>query len=172
MPEVQKNVLSDNNIRTLVYYLGVIIEQKNAKLIANTPFKQVRASDVRVFIGATRGLKTISDIARHLHISRQSAQSSVGRLTNLGLLLLKEHPDNKREKLVVLTDHGWQGSNLAVENISKIEVELAEMIGTEAYAALRQAIEALINKSGVAPALLHHTRNSALSAQLHVKREV
>ena len=108
--ELSGQILSDNNIRTLVYFFGIQLDHRIAQLFENTPYEKLRASDNRVFISATRGIKTISDIARHLHISRQSAQSSVGRLVKYGLLKLDQHPTSNREKLVVITKQGHRAS--------------------------------------------------------------
>ena len=131
-----------------------------AQLLVDTPYKGVRESDGRVFVAATRGPNTISGIARHLHISRQSAQSSASRLVELKLVNLTPHPSSKREKLVTITEEGWTASRHVVQQLQTIENELAELIGANAYAAVRQGIESLLKKSGTAPPL-HRNGNSA-----------
>ena len=147
--EILDQTLSENNIRSLVYFMGIQLDRRMALDLAGTPFHKMRASDGRVFIGATRGLKTISDIARHLHVSRQSTQSSVSRLAKFGLLRLVEHPTSKREKLVVVTDLGGMASSFAIAQLRKIENELAEAIGAENYANLKKSLEILV-QSGAA----------------------
>ncbi len=131
--------------------MGIQLDRRMALDLAGTPFHKMRASDGRVFIGATRGLKTISAIARHLHVSRQSTQSSVSRLAKFGLLRLVEHPTSKREKLVVVTDLGGMASSFAIAQLRKIENELASAIGVENYANLRKSLEILV-QSGAAKA--------------------
>ena len=149
MPETSDQTLSDSNIRTLVYFFGVMLDRKLARIFEKTPYEKLRASDSRVFVTATHGPKTISDIARHLHISRQSTQSSVSRLMSVGIVKLDQHPASKREKLVVITEQGWQASVMAIQQLKKIESELASTIGNVAYAALRQGLEKLVqNGSG------------------------
>ncbi|MEP6827875.1 MAG: MarR family transcriptional regulator [Aestuariivirga sp.] len=114
MENVQDKTLSNNNIRSLVYFFSVQLDQRLAQLMQNTPYQKMRVSDTRTFVVATRGPKTISEIARHLHISRQSIQSSVSRLAIFGLVKLAQHPTNKREKLVNITQQGWAASAVAI----------------------------------------------------------
>ena len=147
MPKTTGHVFSTNNIRSLVYFLGIQLDHRIAQSFKNTPYEKLRASDSRVFVAATRNLETISEIARHLQVSRQSAQSSVGRLVKSGLLKLDEHPASKREKLVVVTEQGHKASASAVAHLENIESELAALIGSEAYASLRSGLEKLV-KSG------------------------
>ena len=146
MENVQDKALSNNNIRSLVSFFSVHLDQRLAQLMQNTPYQKMRVSDTRAFVIATRSPKTISEIARHLHISRQSTQSSVSRLAKFGLVKLAQHPTNKREKLVDITQQGWAASAVAVKNLRLIEEDLERLIGTSQYAALRQGLETLVQK--------------------------
>ena len=139
-------IISDNNIRSLIYHVGIIFDRKLAALAGNTPYQKVRDSDSRVFMAATRARKTISEIARNLHISRQSAQSSVSRLVKFGIVKLENHPSSKREKIVAITDAGWRASKFASDQLMKIEKELERTIGIEAYSALRGGLEKLVQR--------------------------
>ena len=146
MENVQDKALSNNNIRSLVSFFSVHLDQRLAQLMQKTPYQKMRVSDTRAFVIATRSPKTISEIARHLHISRQSTQSSVSRLAKFGLVKLAQHPTNKREKLVDITQQGWAASAVAVKNLRLIEEDLERLIGTSQYAALRQGLETLVQK--------------------------
>ena len=153
--EILDQTLSENNIRSLVYFFGIQLDRRLALDLAGTPFHKLRASDGRVFIGATRGLKTISAIARHLQVSRQSTQSSVSRLVKFGLLNLVEHPTSKREKLVIVTDLGGKASSFAIAQLRKIENELARALGAENYANLRRSLEMLVRHGSIKTAEPH-----------------
>ena len=154
MSKTPEITISDNNIRTLIYFFGIQLDRKLDQLLEKSPYKKIRASDGRVFISATRGIKTISDIGRHLHISRQSTQSSVSRLVKFGLLKLDEHPASKRERLIVVTDQGQKASVFAIEQLHMIEHELAQAIGDENYATLRKGLESLVQTAAMNPAAL------------------
>ena len=144
MSDIPEITISDNNIRTLIYFFGIQLDRRLDQLLEKSPYKKIRASDGRVFITATRGIKTIADIARHLHVSRQSTQSSVSRLVKFGLLKLEEHPNSKREKLIVVTEQGQNASAFAIEQVRLIEQELSQTIGDANYAALRNGLESLV----------------------------
>ena len=146
MSQTKDYSLSDNNIRTLVYFFGIQLDHRITHLLKNTPYEKVRPSDSRVFVTATRGHETISEIARHLHISRQSAQSSVSRLVKIGLLNLANHPSSKREKLVIISDQGLSASAYAIAQLRKIETELAAIVGPDVYATLKRGLEALVEQ--------------------------
>lgn len=139
-------IISDNNIRSLIYYVGIIFDRRLAALAGTTPHQKVRDSDSRVFVVATRSSQTISEIARNLHISRQSAQISVSRLVKFGIVKLENHQFSKREKIVVITDDGWRASKFAINQIAKVEKELERTIGIEAYSALRSGLEKLVQR--------------------------
>ena len=150
MSDIPEITISDNNIRTLIYFFGIQLDRKLDQLLEKSPYKKIRASDGRVFITATRGIKTNADIARHLHVSRQSTQSSVSRLVKFGLLKLEEHPNSKREKLIVVTEQGQNASAFTIEQVRLIEQELCQTIGDANYAALKNGLESLVRD----PALL------------------
>ena len=146
MEDVQNKALSNNNIRSLAYFFSVQLDQRLAQLTQNTPYQKMRGSDTRAFVIATRSPKTISEIARHLHISRQSTQSSVSRLAKFGLVKLAQHPSNNREKLVEITQQGWAASAVAVNNLRLVEEDIERLVGASQYAALRQGLEDLVQK--------------------------
>ncbi len=145
MIDAQREVPSVNNIRTLVYFLSVILDRRIAQTRNASPYAPTRDSDTRVFLAAVRATRTISDIARNLHVSRQSAQSSVGRLVGLKLVKLANHPTSKREKLVVITEQGWQAASFAAAEIGFIETRLAGLIGNENYAIMKSGLEKLVD---------------------------
>ena len=143
MSERPELTVSYNNIRSLVYFLGVKLDARMSSLLENTPYQKARPSDGRVFVNATRGQKTISEIARDLHISRQSAQSTVSRLAQAGLVKLEKHPRSKREKIVLITEKGWIGSAFARKQLQTIEDELAAILGSADLEAMRRSLEKL-----------------------------
>jgi DNA-binding MarR family transcriptional regulator len=145
MTDDQHHSPSENNIRTLLYFLGERVDHKLAERRKGTPYERVRASDIRVFVSAARVPKSISDIARLLGISRQSAQSSIGRLVKLGVVELETRPINKREKRVLITPRGVLAGKTARQQIDAIESEMAATIGTENLEAMRNHLIKLVS---------------------------
>jgi DNA-binding MarR family transcriptional regulator len=135
-----------DNIRTLLYYLGLTIDGRMSQYRRGTPYENVRPSDVRVFVRASRGTYTISDIARELQITRQAAQSSVQRLIKLQVIALKTLPGNKRDKVVMITPKGELASKTARQQIGDLEDELAEMIGKDKLEDLRISLGIMLEQ--------------------------
>lgn len=139
-----------DNIRTLLYYLGLAIDERMSQYRRGTPYENVRPSDVRVFVRALRSTYTISEIARELQITRQAAQSSVQRLIKLQVIALKTLPNNRRDKVVIITPKGQLASRTATLQVGKLENEFAEMIGREKLEELRSSLGVILNHLTIA----------------------
>ena len=137
--------LAQDNLRTLLFYLGLAIDDRLSQLRRGTPYEKVRPSDVRVFVRAFRKPQTISEIARDMQITRQAAQSSVQRLIKLQLLELKSLPNNKRDKLVLVTPRGIMASKTAGQQISQIEAEFAGFIGQDKVEEFRLNLQIMLD---------------------------
>jgi DNA-binding MarR family transcriptional regulator len=135
-----------DNIRTLLYYLGLAIDARMSQFRRGTPYENVRPSDVRVFVRASRSAFTISDIARELQITRQAAQSSVQRLLKLQVIALKLLPGNKRDKVVVITPKGELATKTARQQVVNLENEFAEMVGKEKLEELRCTLSIMLEQ--------------------------
>ena len=132
------------NLRTLIYFLDLIIDQKLSQLRQGTPYEKVRSSDVRVFVTAAREPSTISQIARELQITRQAVQKSVRRLIDLGVVALEAMPGNNRDKQVALTTRGALARGTAANQIGLVEREFAQILGADGVEQLRHAMMKLV----------------------------
>jgi DNA-binding MarR family transcriptional regulator len=132
------------NIRTLTYFLSQMMDHRIDELRAGSPFAHLRASDLRVFVAAARNNRTMSDIARLMHITRQSVQSSVQRLEEIGVVELVAIQGNRRDKLVHLTRRGTSARGLAVKVLAIIDQEFNAILGQDEYAQLKTTMLKLI----------------------------
>ena len=148
MPDKTDTVPASDNIRSLIYFLGLSVDHKMAQMRRKTPYAQVRASDVRVFVNAARNPTTISGIARQLQISRQAAQLSVGRLKKLGVVELVGVAGNRRDKQVHITSRGKLASLRGTSQINEIEREFEKIVGPEAWSNLLGSLKLLLQVSG------------------------
>ena len=139
---------ASDNIRSLIYFLGLSVDQKMVQMRRKTPYAQVRASDVRVFVNAARNSTTISAIARQLQISRQAAQLSVGRLKKLGVVELVGVAGNRRDKQVHITPRGQLVMLRGIDQITEIEQEFEKIVGPEAWSNLLNSLKLLVQASG------------------------
>ena len=141
-------VPASDNIRSLIYFLGLSVDHKMAQMRRKTPYAQVRASDVRVFVNAARNPTTISGIARRLQISRQAAQLSVGRLKKLDVVELVGVAGNRRDKQVHITPRGQLVMLRGIDQITEIEQEFEKIVGPEAWSNLLNSLKLLVQASG------------------------
>ena len=153
MDDNNEQTPAENNIRTLIYYLGLAIDERLLNLRRGTAYENVRASDVRVFVTAVRRQRSISEIARELKITRQAAQMSVQRLAKLNVVELQTIPGNLRDKRVAATPRGLMARNTAAKQIAFIEQEFAAVIGDERLEMFRDCLTKIIRRlnDNVAP---------------------
>ena len=133
-----------DNIRTLVYYLGLAIDARVLEFRRSTIYENVRPSDIRLFVTAARKPQTISDIARELGITRQATQMGVQRLLKLDVVKLHPVPDNKRDKLVVVTKKGKSAQSTIAKQVQRMEDEFAKVIGVKGLEVFRENLKAVL----------------------------
>ena len=133
-----------SNIRSLLRDLGFLLDDRLHALRKDTRYAKVRDSDVKVFVRASRFPGTLSEIARSLRVSRQAVHLSVKRLQLLGVVELVAQPNNRRDKLVQITERGIQAESIAAAQIVTIESEMAAVIGQDGVTLLRTLLTKLI----------------------------
>ncbi len=95
-----------------------------------------------VMINILSGTVRPSDIARNLGISRQAIHSTINQMVEMGMLEMRDDPEDGRSKVAALSGMGEEmrmDANAAVEALSD---ELARRIGKANIAALHKAFAA------------------------------
>ena len=93
-----------------------------------------------VLITITQGANRPAEIARRLSITRQSVGKTIAEMLELGLIELKEDPQDKRAKVVSISELGerrWRDSRDAVRAMTQ---ELSRRIGSRNVANLIEAM--------------------------------
>lgn len=85
---------------------------------------------------------TVSELARRMGVTRQTAHQAAHGLMNLGLLEQTPDPASARRRLIRRTSEGQRAHQRADLILERLEETLAERIGQGAVAALRAALEA------------------------------
>ena len=115
-----------------------------------TEFAGIRPSDMRVF-GNMRGRSMrLSAIHREMGFSRQAAQQAVSRLVGHDMVRIEPLADNRRDKMVVITEKGHRWRTEAARQIRDIEAACAAVIGADGVEALRDLLLRLIEEEGPA----------------------
>jgi DNA-binding MarR family transcriptional regulator len=138
MVDNQVHRYPQENIRGLVFELGLGIDNRLQSLREGSRYAGVRNSDVKVFMRAFRGPSTVAEIARHLEVSRQAVHQSVKRLQALKVVELVPQANNNRDKLVTTTERGLHAQKTALDQIATIENEMAALLGEEGLQTFRK----------------------------------
>lgn len=98
------------------------------------------ATRSRAFLAMSGGRVRVSDLARDLDVSRQAAHKLLDGLERDGLVERCPDEEDRRAQLVSLTGRGRQLARAASRILAELEGELAERIGADEVAVLRQAL--------------------------------
>lgn len=85
---------------------------------------------------------TVSELARRMGVTRQTAHQAVHGLVAAGTLEQLPDPASARQRLIRRTAEGRRAHRRAEGVLEGLEEELAERIGRDAVGALRTALEA------------------------------
>jgi DNA-binding MarR family transcriptional regulator len=132
-----------NNIRTLLQLVSDRLDGRLLTYRQGTRYEGVRQSDAKVFFRSLSEPRTMAELARNLHVSRQAVQMSVKRLMKLGVVELRHENGNKRDKVVVVTERGKHAEKTAIEQITRLESECAAIVGMDGLAKIRQLLAGL-----------------------------
>ena len=111
-------------------------------------FRRVEAAgfgDIRPLHGCVfrnvdeKGLR-LTEIAERSRITKQAVGEVVSDLAELGYVERAPDPDDRRAKLIRLTDRGREAQGVAVQAMADIEAEWGERIGTDRIAAVRAGL--------------------------------
>ncbi|GEM_PF-3504050 len=86
------------------------------------------------------GSLSISDIGRAVSLTRQGTHKSVLGLIERGYLSESEHPDNRRDRRVTLTDQGQQACDNQLAIKRELERRVAEKLGAENVERLKKLL--------------------------------
>ncbi|MEU5582866.1 MarR family winged helix-turn-helix transcriptional regulator [Streptomyces huasconensis] len=85
---------------------------------------------------------TVSELARRMGVTRQTAHQAVHQLVAAGILEQVPDPASARQRLIRRTAEGERAHRLAKAALARIEEQLAARIGADLADALRTALEA------------------------------
>lgn len=120
----------------------------------------IRPAHLQVFGTIKADGTRLTDLAAWSNMSLSSMAELVDDLERLGYLERRPDPDDRRAKLVSLTDAGWQAIRKGRQVIELIEADWGKRLGEERFESLCQSLQALIDaldprvhQTYVAPAL-------------------
>ncbi|MGW6529422.1 MarR family winged helix-turn-helix transcriptional regulator [Streptomyces venezuelae] len=102
----------------------------------------VSPTQVQLFAALDDQGTTVSELARRMGVTRQTAHQAVHGLVAAGLLEQTPDPASGRQRLIRRTGEGERVHRQAGLILERLEQQLAERIGREQADALRAALEA------------------------------
>lgn len=130
-----------NLLRTLVHATYWIDDGLQAYMKQHAGLSLPRAQSMAM-VYLTEGVDRPSDLAQKLRVSKQATQQALKELANKGMITMTPDPNNGRQKLVQLTEHGRGMRHLAKRALAELETELARRIGAGQVNHLRAALDA------------------------------
>src|SRR5215211_4503369 len=104
----------------------------------------IRPAHGCVFRFIDREGSRLTDLAERSGHTKQAVGEVVADLQGLGYVERVPDPDDRRAKIIRLTEQGWEGQREALEIFADIERRWAEEIGQQQVATLREALERIV----------------------------
>jgi DNA-binding MarR family transcriptional regulator len=118
----------DKNLMRLAIELVKWMELEMIELNKSAKF-QGSIAEIKLFNAIRGEEKSISELARLMNISRQAVHKTAHKLEDLGFLELSTRHDNKKDRVVKITELGQEIRKQGAEHIMVIEEKLAWSIG-------------------------------------------
>lgn len=99
-------------------------------------------SQIELFSYLDRDGTTIAELARRVHVARQSAHQTVGELVRTGIVEVVPHPESARSRLVRPTRRGLARMLAAQAALIDLEEDLVGRLGAERVDLLREILAA------------------------------
>jgi len=100
----------------------------------------VNLADLNLLAHLNCGTTYCSELARRLGVSRQAINRLLANLVKQRLVTLKTDADRRNQKVIVITAEGEEAIRTALEELERMEKELARRIGSSKAKALRDAL--------------------------------
>lgn len=111
----------------------------------------VSPTQVQLFAALDDQGTTVSELARRMGVTRQTAHQAVHGLVAAGLLEQNPDPASARQRLIRRTGKGERAHRQAELILERLEEQLADRIGRAQADALRAALEAPWGRPPAAP---------------------
>jgi len=86
----------------------------------------------------------LTDLARGANVTPQALGELVDELEDLGYVVRRPDPTDRRAKLIVLTDRGQQCIAVGIATITGIEHRIDEVLGERGHQQLRRLLRKLL----------------------------
>ncbi|MGH7911268.1 MAG: MarR family winged helix-turn-helix transcriptional regulator [Candidatus Dormibacteraceae bacterium] len=146
---MSEEVAADQGLGPALRRARIRYQLRLAEELGAAGFDDVRFPGGRVLrVCARSGGATISQIGRELGITRQGAGKVVGNLRDRGYVSLRASPTDGREKIVEVTARTLEFAVARRRAVRRVERELRDEIGPDAFDRLLTLLTALGGQEG------------------------
>jgi len=138
----------DLDTATLLSLAGSLAERSVIEAVRARGHGVTRAHGY-VFQRLLAGDQTITALAADLRITQQGASKHVAELERLGLVSRRVSPDDRRAKVVGLTDAGRDVIDAARRARAQFEERVRTIVGDELLEATRRALALVLDDAGM-----------------------
>ena len=139
---------SELDLGYLGFFLGLRMNELIAESLVSAGFGKVRQSHGYVIQHLIEQDRTITELADRMEVTQQAASKIVGEMVELGILESVVAED-RRARLIRISERGWQSVRLAREARRKVEARLIAKTGAAYNAAKATLLECLTELGGL-----------------------
>jgi DNA-binding MarR family transcriptional regulator len=139
-------------VALLLTAYSILIDDLHTEL-ARHGYGDLRPAHGFAFQLLSAGGATGNDLAEHLGVTKQAASQMIDYLEQHGYVVRQPHPTDKRGKLILLTQKGWNGIHATEAIFVTHERRWTEILGPERMHLLRTDLRHIIasSRSDIAP---------------------
>ncbi|MEP7089721.1 MAG: MarR family transcriptional regulator [Nocardioidaceae bacterium] len=122
---------------------AVIVRHEVMTALRDAGFDDVLPAHLGVFQHPGPDGQRPGVLASRTNASKQAMNHLLHQLEAGGYITRESHPDDRRTRVVRLTDRGWAATGVIRETMSRLEREWWAALGEDTYAGLSLALERL-----------------------------
>ena len=122
---------------------AVIVRHEVMESLRDAGFADVLPAHLGVFQHPGPDGQRPGVLAARTRASKQAMNHLLHQLEAGGYIVRESHPDDRRTRVVRLTQRGWEAADVIGQAIERLEKEWSTALGDEAYAALADSLERL-----------------------------
>jgi len=122
---------------------AVIVRHEVMESLRDAGFADVLPAHLGVFQHPGPDGQRPGVLAQRTRASKQAMNHLLHQLEAGGYIVRESHPDDRRTRVVRLTQRGWEAADVISQAMERLEKEWSAALGDEAYAALADSLERL-----------------------------
>ncbi len=142
------SISPEEDLTLLVTALHAAFDARTLARLSEEGFGDLRQVHGYVFQHLVPGSIRVSDLAHKLGMTPQGASKFVIELEGLGYVRRRVDPDDQRNRMVELTQHGWDGINAARAIRAEINDDARALLGETDTTQLIGALLRLAEETG------------------------